>query len=77
MKTDSNFPKGIGSYGKQALLMLAYSGVFLPLSAALSGFILSYMLGRVSPKESSDEEAADSLRGYEGRPLVVLAKVAL
>ena len=71
MKTDSNFPKGLGSYGKQALLILAYCGVFLPLSAVLSGFILSYMLGRISvrlPKELSDEEEADSSRGHEGRP---------
>ena len=71
MKTDCNYPKGIEGYGKQALLMLAYSGVFLPLGAVLSGFILSLMLRRISaqaPKESSDEEAADSLRGYEDKP---------
>jgi hypothetical protein len=73
MKTDSGFPKGIGNEAKQVFLALAYSGLFLSLSAAACPLILTHMSGKIpapTPKDLSDGEIPDSSWGYGGRALL-------
>lgn len=73
-KDDSNFQKS-GVATKQALLVLAYSTLFLSLSAAVSGLILANKLRKAptqTPKEVLlDGESLASSRGYEGRQIWV------
>ncbi|KAH9056301.1 hypothetical protein EDB87DRAFT_1637698 [Lactarius vividus] len=64
IKDDSNFPKSIGGNTKQVLLTLAYGSIFFSLSAAVSGFVLTYKLGKTST------QIPQALRGYEAWPLL-------
>ncbi|KAF8265864.1 hypothetical protein EI94DRAFT_263494 [Lactarius quietus] len=67
---DSNFQKS-GSVAKQTLLALALCGLFLSLSAAVAGLILTNELGKTpTPQQLSDGETPDTSRGYEGRAWV-------
>ncbi|KAF8265869.1 hypothetical protein EI94DRAFT_1734406 [Lactarius quietus] len=66
-KDDSNFHRS-GVVAKQALLALAYSTLFLSLSAAVTGLILTNKL-RKDPTlvVLSDGETPTLSQGYEGR----------
>ena len=69
-KDDSNFYRS-GVAAKQALLVLAYSTLFLSLSAAVSGLILTNKLRKapthILQEVFSDGETPASSCGYEGR----------
>jgi len=58
LKSDSNFQRS-GNAAKQALLALAYGGLFFSFSAAFSGLILTTQLRKIpaqTPKVSSDRQ---------------------
>ncbi|KAN0132145.1 hypothetical protein V8E53_009911, partial [Lactarius tabidus] len=68
-KDDSNFHRS-GASAKQTLLALAYSSLFLSLSAAVSGLILTNKLNVVPTQTRTPQEVlsdAASSHGYEGR----------